>query len=100
MNWQTLHRLPQPEDFEPGAKTRSALTHVRVEGDTASLCGAVDVTDGDWCDGGDEHPEDIDSLDRCSVCWSVFERRRREEAGREAIPSQHLSWTRGRQVAA
>jgi hypothetical protein len=97
MNWTTLHRVPQPEDFEPGAAKRPALTHVAVEGDTFSLCHKADVIDGLYCESG-EHPEDDCSLDQCRVCWSVFERRRAEERGREPAPSQRLNWARGTQA--
>jgi hypothetical protein len=99
MNWSTLRRMPQPEDFEPGARTVPTLTHVAVEGDTFSLCGKVDVIDGIYFD-AHEHPEDADTLDQCRVCWSVFERRRAEERGREPAPTQRLSWQRGSKVAA
>jgi hypothetical protein len=99
MNWTTLTRVPQPEDFEPGAPAVPSLTHVAVEGDTFSLCHKVDVIDGLYCD-GHEHPEDADTLDQCRVCWSVFERRRAEERGREPVPSQRLNWARGSQAVA
>jgi hypothetical protein len=98
MNWTTLERVPQPEDFEPGARPVPTLTHVCVEGDTFSLCAKVDVYDGLYCESG-EHPENADTLDTCSVCWSVFERRRAEERGREPAPTQRLGWTRGPKVA-
>jgi hypothetical protein len=94
MNWTTLIRLPQPEEFEPGAKRRAALVHAAVEGDTLSLCNGVDLTDGEWIDQG-EHPENVAGLDSCSICWSVLERRQREERGLPAIPSQRLNWRRG-----
>jgi len=94
MNWTTLRRMPQPEDFEPGARKPSVLTHVAVEGDTDSLCAKVDLIDGEWFD-AHEHPEDVGTLETCSVCWSVFERRRAEERGREPAPTQRLNWARG-----
>lgn len=98
MNWTTLVRVPQVEDFEPGARRVPGLTHVAVEGDTFSLCAKVDVIDGLYCD-GHEHPEDADTLEQCRVCWSVFERRRAEECGREPAPTQRLGWARGPKAA-
>ena len=89
MNWETLHRLPTPAECEPGATRPERRVHVRVAGDTFSLCHAADVLDGRWVP-RDDHPEDTDSDARCSVCWSVFEKRRREENGREAVPSNYL----------
>jgi len=89
MNWTTLHRIPQPEDFEPGARPVPTLTHVCVQGDTLSLCSGAGFGPV-WADGGDEHPEDVDSLDRCTVCYSVYERRNREDRGRDPLPSNRL----------
>jgi len=95
MNWKTMEKEVRPEDFgATGEATRAiTLTHVCVEGDSASLCGKAHVLDF-WTE-CDEHPEDAAGLDSCSVCWSVYERENRAEAGRDPIPSQRLNWTRG-----
>lgn len=92
-------RVPRPEEFEPGAQRRSSTIHAAVEGDTLALCSAASLIDGEWVDQG-EHPEDVDGLHACSVCWSVLERRQREERGLPAIPSQRLNWARGRRAVA
>lgn len=96
MNWETMTSLPTPDDYGPTGirNRRSTCTHVRVQGDTSSLCGKACLLDPQW-QAHDEHPEDVDPDDRCSVCYSVFERTAREEAGREGLPSNYLSWERG-----
>lgn len=91
MNWEVLVNY----------RSASNLHHVRVNGDRRSLCQVADIEAG-WeglGDALDVHPEDVDPMDRCSVCWSVYERRNREERGLAPAPSRYLGTRRQRTLA-
>jgi len=45
-------------------------THVRLEGTDRTLCGHACPDESGWMPLADTHPEDIDPLDRCTVCYS------------------------------
>lgn len=44
-------------------------THVRPAGTGRTFCGH-DCFENGWMAFGDLHPEDIEQLDRCTVCYS------------------------------
>jgi len=50
-------------------------THVRLEGTGRTLCGHDCVDEAGWMPMVDAHPEDIDQLDRCTVCYSRLPQR-------------------------
>lgn len=45
-------------------------THVRPAGCARTLCGHACLEEDGWCPLADTHPEDIEQIDRCSVCYS------------------------------
>lgn len=45
-------------------------THVRPEGTDRTYCGHQCPSEAGWMALPDTHPEDIDQLDRCTVCYS------------------------------
>lgn len=96
MNWEVLTRDVRPEDVDERGRLPERCAHIRVAGDTESLCHAVNVVDDRWLPEPETHPEDVGSLDRCSVCYSVYERRFREERGLDPLPSRHLPNTAAR----
>lgn len=46
------------------------LVHVRPEGTDRTYCGHLCAEEDGWMPLHDTHPEDIEQLDRCTVCYS------------------------------
>lgn len=44
--------------------------HVRLEGTDRTYCGHICLEESGWFAMPDTHPEDIDQLERCTVCYS------------------------------
>lgn len=45
------------------------LYHVRIEGNSRTLCGHACTSMEDWGVMADWHPEDVPAIDRCQVCY-------------------------------
>lgn len=48
-------------------------SHVRIEGASKTLCGHPCLEEDGWMRLPDTHPEDIEQLDRCIVCYKRAE---------------------------
>jgi hypothetical protein len=53
----------------------SMLTHVRLEGTGSTLCGHDCLTDPDWMQMPGTHPEDVEAIDRCQLCYARLPKR-------------------------
>ncbi len=74
MNLEVVKRLHPCRWFasDPtSTKCRSCqlLVHVRPQGTDTTFCGHLCTEDVGWFVLHDAHPEDIEQLDRCMVCY-------------------------------
>lgn len=58
-------------DFERPSECRwcQMLHHVRIQGNSRTLCGHLCLPEDDWMHMMDWHPEDVSAIDRCQVCY-------------------------------
>lgn len=80
MNWEVVQRaLPcafyANPDLDTICRWCKLLNHVRIQGDGITLCGHHCSPMENWILKKDWHPEDVDAIDRCQICYQALLKR-------------------------
>lgn len=90
MNYEVVKRMgPCAYYMDPERMTEcrwcDQLTHVRIHGYGVTLCAHDCTLEKCWAALPEVHPEDVDAVDRCQICYLAVEKIKRRERELNAL---------------